>query len=245
MDPEVLGAPYDFYAALREHAPVHPTPYGFWLISRYDDVLAVVRDPTRFSSQMLGPFAAQPSPEVAEVLKDAYPGVPTLLTNDPPSHTRFRNLVNKAFSPKRVGQMEGHILRIAEELVDAFVADGEVELVSQFAVPLPLTVIADALGVDRADMPAFKRWSDDSVAPLSGLLTEERKVECARSRVEISATWWRASRSDEPSGATTCCRILCTPASTPRSPSPMAPRPPRAREGRATAPVSSSPSPSC
>ena len=52
-------------------------------------------------------------------------------------------------------------------------------------MPLPLTVIADALGVDRADMPAFKRWSDDSVAPLSGLLTEERKVECARSRVEM------------------------------------------------------------
>ena len=185
MDPEVLGSPYDFYAALREHAPVHLTPYGFWLISRYDDVLAVVRDPARFSSQMLGPFAAQPSPEVAEILKDAYPGVPTLLTNDPPSHTRFRNLVNKAFSPKRVAQMEGDILRIATELVDAFAADGEVELVSQFAVPLPLTVIADALGVDRADMPAFKRWSDDSVAPLSGLLTEERKVECARSRVEM------------------------------------------------------------
>ncbi len=122
---------------------------------------------------------------MAEILKDAYPGVPTLLTNDPPSHTRFRNLVNKAFSPKRVAQMEGDILRIAEELVDAFAADGEVELVSQFAVPLPLTVIADALGVDRADMPAFKRWSDDSVAPLSGLLTEERKVECARSRVEM------------------------------------------------------------
>ena len=114
MDPEVLGSPYDFYAALREHAPVHLTPYGFWLISRYDDVLAVVRDPTRFSSQMLGPFAAQPSPEVAEILKDAYPGVPTLLTNDPPSHTRFRNLVNKAFSPKRVAQMEGDILRIAD-----------------------------------------------------------------------------------------------------------------------------------
>ena len=185
MDPEVLGSPYDFYAALPEHAPVHLTPYGFWLISRYDDVLAVVRDPARFSSQMLGPFAAQPSPEVAEILKDAYPGVPTLLTNDPPSHTRFRNLVNKAFSPKRVAQMEGDILRIATELVDAFAADGEVELVSQFAVPLPLTVIADALGVDRADMPAFKRWSDDSVAPLSGLLTEERKVECARGRVEM------------------------------------------------------------
>ena len=185
LDPAVLAEPYDFYDALRREAPVHPTPYGFWLISRYDDVMSVVRDPERFSSQMLGPFAEEPSPEVAAVLVDAYPGVPTLLTNDPPSHTRFRNLVNKAFTPKRVGQMEGDIRRIAEELVDAFAGAGEVEIVSQFAVPLPLTVIADALGVDRADMAAFKRWSDDSVAPLSGLLTEERKVECARSRVEM------------------------------------------------------------
>src|SRR4249919_3453704 len=184
MDPAVLECPYAFYDALRAEAPVHLTPYGFYLVSRYDDVLAVVRDFERFSSNM--PFAAMAPPAaVAEILKDAYPGVPTLLTNDPPSHTRFRNLVNKAFSPKRVAQMEGDILRIAEELVDAFAADGEVELVSQFAVPLPLTVIADALGVDRADMAAFKRWSDDSVAPLSGLLTEERKVECARSRVEM------------------------------------------------------------
>jgi cytochrome P450 len=195
LDPAVLGAPYDYYATLREQAPVHLTPYGFWLISRYDDVLDVVRDPERFSSQMLGPFAAEPSPEVAAVLKDAYPGVPTLLTNDPPSHTRFRNLVNKAFTPKRVGQMEGQIRAIADDLVDQFVAAGEVELVSQFAVPLPLTVIADALGVDRADMPAFKRWSDDSVAPLSGLLTEERKVECAHSRVEMQR--YMVARIDE------------------------------------------------
>ena len=56
---------------------------------------------------------------MAEVLKDAEPGVPTLLTNDPPSHTRFRNLVNKAFTPKRVSQMEGEIRLIAEDLVDA------------------------------------------------------------------------------------------------------------------------------
>ncbi len=186
LDPGVLAEPYAFYGALRAEAPVHLTPYGFWLISRYDHVMTVVRDPERFSSRMLaGPFAAEPSPEVAEILEDAYPGVPTLLTNDPPSHTRFRNLVNKAFTPKRVGGMEADIRRIADELVDRFIKAGEVELVSQFAVPLPLTVIADALGVDRADMPAFKRWSDDSVAPLSGLLTEERKVECARTRVEM------------------------------------------------------------
>ncbi len=184
MDPQVLECPYAFYDALRSEAPVHLTPYGFYLVSRYDDVLAVVRDFERFSSNM--PFGGgEPSAEVAEILRDADPGVPTLLTNDPPSHTRFRSLVNKAFTPKRVAQLEGEIRGIAEDLVDRFIADGRVELVSQFAVPLPLTVIADALGVSRADMADFKRWSDDSVAPLSGLMTAERTVECARSRVEM------------------------------------------------------------
>jgi len=186
LDPNVLECPYPYYEALRTEAPVHQSQLGFWLVSRYDDVMAVVRDPERFSSQM--PFATmsgEPSEELRAAMAESAPPVDTLLTNDPPSHTRYRALVNKAFTPKRVGQMEGDIRHIANQLVDAFVADGRVELVSQFAVGLPLTVIADALGVDRADMADFKRWSDDSVAPLSGLLTEERKVECAKSRVEM------------------------------------------------------------
>ena len=81
--------------------------------------------------------------------------------------------------------LEPSIRAIANELVDAFPAEGPVELLRDFAVPLPLTVIADALGVSRADLDKFKRWSDDSVAPLGGVLTRERQLECARSIVEF------------------------------------------------------------
>ena len=186
VSPEVLECPYPFFERVRNEAPVHQTPLGFWLVSRYDDVMAVVRDTERFSSNMRNSFTAPaPSDELRAIQAEAYPSVNTLLTNDPPSHTQFRALVNKAFTPKRVAQLEGEIRQITNDLIDRWVDGGRVELVSEFAVGLPLTVIADALGVYRADMPAFKRWSDDSVAPLSGMLSPERQLECARSRVEM------------------------------------------------------------
>lgn len=81
--------------------------------------------------------------------------------------------------------MEPKIRTIANELVDGFIGGGRVELVSQFAVGLPLTVIADSLGVAREDMDRFKKWSDDSVAPLGGMISYARQVECARSIVEF------------------------------------------------------------
>lgn len=186
VSPEVLACPYPFYERVRAEAPVHQTPLGFWLVSRYDDVMSVVRDTDRFSSNMTNSFVSGPrSEELKAIQAEGYPSVSTLLTNDPPSHTQFRTLVNKAFTPKRVAQLEGEIRLIADQLMDRWIDAGRVELVSEFAVGLPLTVIADALGVDRADMPRFKKWSDDSVAPLSGLLTPEQQLESARSRVEM------------------------------------------------------------
>ena len=186
VSPEVLECPYPYYQRVREEAPVHQTPLGFWAVSRYEDVLSVVRNPEVFSSlAQSNSFVTTPPPEVIEIAKQGYPRVNTLLSNDPPSHTQFRNLVNKAFLPKRVAQLEDSIRKIANDLIDAFINDGKVDLVEQFAVGVPLTVIADALGVDRADMPKFKKWSDDSVAPLSGMLTPERQIECAHSRIEF------------------------------------------------------------
>jgi cytochrome P450 len=186
VSPEVLECPYPYYERVREEAPVHQTPLGFWAVSRYEDVLSVVRNPEMFSSlAQSNSFVTPPPPEVIEIAKQGYPRVNTLLSNDPPSHTQFRNLVNKAFLPKRVAQLEDSIRKIANDLIDAFIGDGKVDLVEQFAVGVPLTVIADALGVDRADMPKFKKWSDDSVAPLSGMLTPERQIECAHSRIEF------------------------------------------------------------
>jgi cytochrome P450 len=187
VQPEVLECPYPYYERVRNEAPVHQSPLGFWMVSRFDDVMSVVRDTERFSSNFNTAFAMGngPDDELQAIVAQGYEPANTLLTNDPPSHTQFRGLVNKAFTPKRVAQLEGEIRGIADDLVDRWIDDGRVDLVGQFAVGLPLTVIADALGVDRADMPSFKRWSDSAVAPLSGLLTRDQQLQCARDRVEM------------------------------------------------------------
>lgn len=194
FDPAVMECPFPFYEALRGEAPVYEVPgFGMYLISRFDDVTDALRSPEIFSSDLararpgsvVGLFSPPPTEEIQQVLREGYPATKTLLTNDPPSHTRYRALVSKAFSPRRVAQMEPGIHALAHELIDAFVEDGRVELVRQYAVRLPLTIIADALGVPRTDMEAFKRWSDKAVSPLGNLLSYDQQVEVARNYVEF------------------------------------------------------------
>lgn len=196
LAPETVECPYPFYAAMRREAPVYQVPgAGFFIVSRYQDIEKVLLDTETFTSKTGPGVRKEPSKEVMEILSQGWLPVDTLLTNDPPSHRRYRGLVNKAFTPRRVALLEPSIRAIANELVDAFIADGQVELVSQFAVPLPLTVIANALGVPSADQAHFKRWSDDAVAPLGGMITPEREIECAKSTVEFQRYF--AAKLDE------------------------------------------------
>ena len=186
LAPETVENPYPFYRAMREHAPVYQVPgAGFFIISRYADIMSALNNEEVFSSRQPPGVNTSMPPEVAEIYAQGYPPVDTLLTNDPPAHTRYRVLVTKAFSARRVATLEPKVRDIAVELVDKFARDGRVELMHQFAVGLPLTVIADALGVPREDMDKFKRWSDDSVAPLGGMISPQRQIECTRSIVEF------------------------------------------------------------
>ena len=186
LSPENAADPYPFYRAMRHHSPVYQVPgAGFFIVSRHADILHVLSHPEIFSSRQPPGVDTRPPDDVMEIMAQGYPPMDTLLTNDPPSHFRFRALVNKAFSARRVLTLEPKVRQISNELIDRFIADGEVELVSQFAIGLPLTVIADALGVSRSDMGDFKRWSDDAVAPLGGMISHQRQLECARSFVEF------------------------------------------------------------
>lgn len=187
LDPAVVESPFEFHRALREQAPVYAVPgLGFFLVASYAGVLEVLSDPRRFSSKS-GPAVGgmAPPPPVLEVMARGYPQVDTLLTQDPPDHIRYRSLVSRAFSARRVAGLESYVRRIAEELVAGFVHEGTLDLVPRYAVPLPLSVIADQLGVPRSDMALFKKWSDDAVAPLGGMISLERQVECAHSIVEF------------------------------------------------------------
>jgi cytochrome P450 len=186
LSPENVADPYPFYRAMRHNAAVYQVPgAGFFIVSRYADIHHVLSHPEIFSSRQPPGVDTRPPDEAIEILSQGYPPMDTLLTNDPPEHSRFRALVNKAFSARRVATLEPKIRQIANELIVSFIGDGKVELVSQFAIGLPLTVIADALGVPHSDMDDFKRWSDDAVAQIGGMIGQQRQIECAHSLIEF------------------------------------------------------------
>jgi cytochrome P450 len=188
FDPAVADSPFAYYAELRRRAPVYKMPLGMWIVSSHALCLEAVRNVEAFSSRFMGGAsltgtAARPG-EIDEAVAI---GPSTLLANDPPSHTHFRKLVNKAFSPNRVKKISHSIKGIAEPLILKIEKKGAFEAVSEFAVPLPLTVIADQLGVSREDLTRFKRWSDASVLPISGMATPEQLEEALELTKELQA----------------------------------------------------------
>jgi cytochrome P450 len=150
------------YAWLREHEPlarVH-LPYGdpAWLVTRYADVRAVLAD-ARFSRA-----EGRDEPRTAPHPRSAG-GIFSL---DPPEHTRLRSLVSKAFTSRRVGQLRERIGQIADRLVDDMVAAGPpLDLVAHFAIPFPVTVMCELLGVPLADRGRFGKWATATVATTS------------------------------------------------------------------------------
>jgi cytochrome P450 len=175
---------------MRAEAPVYRDPHaGIYHVASYEHLLEAVKNhevySNRFAPAMGGtPGADSTNPELKALAERAYPGVDTMLTADPPEHKRFRGLVNKAFTPRRVNKLEGGIEALADELIDAFEPAGEFEVISQYAVLLPLTVIADQLGVPRSDLAQFKRWTDGFTAQLSGMASAEDSVEAVKRIVE-------------------------------------------------------------
>ena len=189
LAPEQRQCPYPLDADARREAPIFFSErFGMWVVTRYEDVCTVLRDPETFSSRQSIYVRLEFPPRVQEVLREGFPLVPTLVNNDPPEHTRFRNLVSKAFLARRVAALECASSRLRRQLVDGFAADGQVDLVARLAFPLPGRVIAEILGAPAGDMLQLKRWTDDWVIFIAGNLPEDRQVECARSIVAMNIT---------------------------------------------------------
>jgi cytochrome P450 len=187
FDPAVLVDPWDYYRRVRETAPVYRHPQlGIFLISSYRAVSEVVKNWEAFSNRF-GQFmgAGEVPDEVKAAAREGYPPVDTMLTADPPEQKRFRSLVNKAFSARRVESLEPRIREIAGELADDIAARGRADMLAEFAQPLPLTVIAEQLGAPRRDLRLFRRWTDGFVAQLSGVADLASRVEAAKLIVEF------------------------------------------------------------
>lgn len=183
FDPVTTDDPFEYYAVLREQAPVYKMPVGMWIVSTHALCVEALRDPESFSSK----FFQKMSRGAMSADGDLF-GPETLLSNDPPSHTFYRKLVNKAFSPNRVRKLSGAIRAIAEDLVAKLEqGPGRFDLVVDFTVPLPLTVIADQIGVPRANLAEFKKWSDATVVPVGGMATPDELVASLKLTEELKA----------------------------------------------------------
>ncbi len=159
LDPEVLANPYPLYHRLRSEDPVHWDPYlHAWIVTRYEDVITVLTHYSAGRTPTPQFFEALGAPEVAPI---ATVMVKQMLFMDAPSHTRIRKLAGGAFVPARVRVLRDHIQQIANRLIDAIVArgTGKMDLLADFAEPLPAIVTAEMLGVPTEDHVQLKNWS--------------------------------------------------------------------------------------
>ena len=161
FDPAFRDDPYPFYAQARAHGPVTQVdPIGAWLVTGYDAVVEVLKSPGVYSSAAM--HGALSHIEVSDSDDDGPP--PMVITTDPPKHERLRTLVNRGFTPGRIGRIEPRIREIAAEMFAAMDARGECDLMADLAVPVPVRVIAELLGVNPDRFEDFKRWSQAVIA---------------------------------------------------------------------------------
>jgi cytochrome P450 len=164
--------PFPFYARLRAEAPVYrarlPDGQQPWLVTRYDDVALVLKDSRFGRDRFIGmtPEQRKKMPLLARLFE---PLSRSMLGRDPPDHTRLRTLVHQAFTPRFIEQLRGRVQELADELLAVAQRKGAVDLLTAYALPLPLTVIAEMLGVPPKDRAKFQRWSDGLTASASRL----------------------------------------------------------------------------
>jgi len=175
--PEMRADPYPIYHRMRSRDPVHQSFPGVWILTRYADCLAVLRDPSRFSSDSR-------NSELYQAFRAARGRDPTIMENsagrtmlfiDPPDHTRLRDLVNKAFTARRIDALRPRIREIVKGLLDDIDVSGRdtLDLIDEVAYPLPVTVICEMLGVPPQDWDQFHRWSSALVVTLDPILSDE------------------------------------------------------------------------
>jgi cytochrome P450/class 3 adenylate cyclase/tetratricopeptide (TPR) repeat protein len=168
--PEFHSNPYPFYHRLRAEDPVHQSEQGFWVVTRFPDVVTVLRDP-RFGREDFAPM-------VSAVYGEDSERVPRpMVFRDPPAHTRLRSLVSRAFTSRVVEGMRPHIQEIVDGLLDRVHDARRLDVVADLAYPLPVTVICEMLGVPAGDRDVMRRWSADITKSLDALgLPSDREI---------------------------------------------------------------------
>ena len=189
LTPEFHADPYPFYRHMRETDPVHLSPLGLWVLTRYDDCVTSLRDP-RFGRDGFEAILAAQYGEESETGR-----LPrSMLFRDPPDHTRLRALVNRAFTPRVIEGMRGQIQGVVDRLLDRVEQRGHMDVIADLAYPLPVTVICDMLGVPEGDHEQMKEWSSDIIRSLDaiGIPSDDSVVERGRVGRRGIAEYFRA-----------------------------------------------------
>jgi cytochrome P450 len=172
--PGFTDDPYPHYATVREAAPVYQHPFGFWLLTRYEDVAWLLRagmsvedrnvtdsPMMQYRDEIFGPIGAEP------------PSALSMLDRDPPDHTRLRRLVSKAFTPRSIEALRPRITELVDGMLDELAGTGRADLVEALAFPLPFTVIAEMLGTPPADHERIRELSGTVVRSLEPVADPE------------------------------------------------------------------------
>ena len=188
--PYDIAEPFGFYAQARAESPVFfSEELGYWVVSRYEDIRAIFKDPATFSSENTQePYKPRP-PEVAKIFADA--GVSHassgLSGRQPPDHTRLRGFINKAFTPRRIDALEPEVRAQAVAMIERMATGGRADLVGDLVYELPARVIFHLVGVPESDVPMVKRWAASRVLLNFGDLPVEEQIHHA----ESLAAYWR------------------------------------------------------
>ena len=191
LDPKIRSNPYPYYEALRRESAVHPMLDGtpLFAVTRYKDVEYVLHHPTEFSStafQALFSGGLNLSPNSGALAGHRMLEAPMMISVDPPKHMRLRGIVNRGFTPRRIKALEPRLREIANRFVADTLDAGEMDIVKDFSIPFPVTVIAELLGVDPAMHAQFKHWSDATVIGLSGVTKDFTKEDVQRNADEMA-----------------------------------------------------------
>lgn len=190
---EFRADPYPVYRYYREQDPVHfrptdnPLSDGTWYLFRYADVAAALKDRRlgREIQQLLPPGMQPEIPETHQPFVQMANN--WMLMRDPPTHTRLRLLVNRAFTPRTVETRRAHIADIANELLDEIETAGSMDLIADFAFLLPVTVIAEMLGVHTSDRRQFREWAVDLAAAVDVRTSDDSHIAASQAAVQLSA----------------------------------------------------------
>ncbi|GAC28631.1 cytochrome P450 [Brumicola pallidula] len=189
LAPEIVQNPFEANSLARKYAPIYKVPQmdNTYMVFSYEHICEINAQPLLYSSKSSSPLLGKSlkNKDCIKIYDEGWPQSATLLTNDPPSHERFRKLVNTAFTFAKVKRMESSMESISNKLIDSFISQKSCEFISQFSVPMPVKIIGDQLGIPESDHFLVKEWSDAFIDLIGSMRSDEEDIANAKRVVEF------------------------------------------------------------